>query len=100
RRSRTPARPQTTAVTTNAARAGPRSAGKWVGQPAPFFTTSPVATNGNAHAHETAYAKTTKDTSGERLMAPVIGSAYSSRLVSEPAICARGVLGRRRSAAG
>ena len=32
-RSRTPPRPQTSAVTTNAARAGPRSAGRCVGQP-------------------------------------------------------------------
>ena len=38
-----------------------------------LFTTSPAATNGNAHAHETAYANTTKDASGERLIAPVTG---------------------------
>ena len=51
------------------------SAGKWVGQPAPFLTTSPAATNGNIHAHDTAYARTTKDASGERLITPAIGSS-------------------------
>src|SRR5450759_2385902 len=75
RRSRTPARPQRSAVITSAARAGPRSAGKWVGQPTPFFTTSPAATNGNAHAHESAYAKTTNEASGERLTPLAIGSS-------------------------
>ena len=41
----------------------------------PFLTTSPAATNGNAHAHESAYAKTTKEASGERLIALAIGSS-------------------------
>src|SRR6202022_3497341 len=68
RSSRTPARPQTSAITTNAARAGPRSDGKLVGQPIPCFTTSPAATNGNVHAHETAYAKATKTASGQNLI--------------------------------
>jgi hypothetical protein len=85
RRSRTPVRPQTSAVTASAARAGPRSAGKWVGQPTPFFTTSPAATNGNAHAHESVYAKTTKEASGERLTALAIGSSLLVTPASEPA---------------
>jgi hypothetical protein len=48
---------------------------KWVGPPTPFFTTSPAATNGNIHAHETTYANTPKDASGERLIAPAIRSS-------------------------
>ena len=73
RRSGTRARPQMTAVTVNAARAGPNSAGRLVGQPTPFSTTSPAAANGNVHPHEIAYAKTTKDASGQNVFAPVTG---------------------------
>jgi hypothetical protein len=66
----------------NAARAGPRSAGKWVGHPTPFSTTSPPATSGNIHAHETAYAKATKDASGQSVFAPVFGASVPTRLLA------------------
>src|SRR3954468_13357649 len=73
-RSRTPARPQSPAVTAKAARAGPSNAGKIVGQPSPLSIRSPAATNGNAHAHETAYASTTKDASAANRAVPALGS--------------------------
>ena len=45
----------------------------------PFFTTSPAATNGSIHAHDTAYATTTKDASRVRLITPAIGSSVLVR---------------------